>query len=125
MAGLGLLLRVRIRAGWNTLRFGRPGHRYLSGALGLGGVALSIFLFLVYRILLLTARSAGEAILDLLIARTLLFLLLFLLAGAVPFVSATLFSPGDLSLLRATPIQPAAVVAARLLDGAVVSSAQI
>lgn len=119
-----LLLRLRLRAAWNAVRFGRPMPLLVGAALALGSLALFVAIFLLFAALLTTARVAGEETLHRLIGRTALFLFLFLLAGAVPFVSSTLFAPGDLPLLLASPARPAAVVLARLLDAVVVSSAQ-
>ena len=50
------------------------------------------------------------------------YVFFFLLAGSVPFVAATLFQAGDLSLLLATPVPPRALVAAKLLDAALANA---
>lgn len=113
MRGLGLLLNMRWRAARNAVRFARPAHRLLGAALSLGGAALFVVLFLIFAALLSATRATGEETLHRLIARTLLFLFLFLLGGAVPFVASTLFAPGDLPLLLAAPARPLAVVVAR------------
>lgn len=124
-ADLALLLGQRARAARNAVRFAPRVHRLVGGALGLGGLALFAGIFAAFFVLLLGAREAGNVLLvHALVGRTFLFLFLFLLAGAVPFVSGTLFAPGDLPLLLASPARPGAVVIARLLDAVWVSSAQ-
>ena len=124
-ADLWLLLRLRARSAWNAVRFAKPLHRRVGAVLGLGSLLLFAGIFAAFRVLLAAVAQTGETdLLHALIGRTFLFLFLFLLAGAVPFVSGALFAPGDLALLLAAPVRPGAVVVARLLDAALVSSAQ-
>lgn len=121
----GLLLRLRLRTGWNALRFLSRAHRIVSGLLFVGGIALFALILVLFAVLLGTTRTAaGPALQHSLIERTVLFLFLFLLSGGVPFVSSTLLTAGDLPLLAAAPVRPAAIVAARLVDAILVSSAQ-
>jgi hypothetical protein len=125
MNDLLLLLALRWRTTLNNVRFGKRTHRIVGGALALGGALLFVALLIGFAAVLLGAtRQAGPALRDALVARTFFFLFLFLLAGAVPFVSGVLFTPNDLPLLLASPVRPAAVIAARLLDAAFVASAQ-
>ena len=124
MSDLRLLFALRWRMAVNGARFAKPLHRLVGTLLAVGGLLLFAAIFVLFSLLLIAARAAGEGVLHPLIARTILFLFLFLLAGAVPFVSSTLFAPGDLPLLLASPARPGALVVARLWDAALVSSAQ-
>ena len=121
---LRLLLRLRARAWWNALRVAPPLHRWVGGILGLGSVVLFGLIFAAFAALLIGVRAQGADLATALVGRTVFFLFLFLLAGAIPFVSGVLLAPGDLPLLASSPIRPAAVVLARLLDAVVVSSGQ-
>ncbi len=124
-ADLWLLLALRARSAVNAVRFARPLHRLVGALLGGASLLLFVGIFAAFRVLLAAVAQTGdEALLHALVGRTFLFLFLFLLAGAVPFVSGALFAPGDLALLLAAPVRPGAVVVARLLDAAIVSSAQ-
>jgi ABC-2 type transport system permease protein len=119
-----LLLALRLRSLWNAARFAPPTHRRIGALLGAGAVLLFGAIFAVFLLLLGATRGAGDDVLRALIDRTVFYLFLFLLAGAVPFVSSTLFAAGDLPLLAAAPVRPGAVVAARLVDAVFASSAQ-
>ena len=121
-----LLLRMRVRSGWNAVRFAPPGQRRIGIVLTAGSVLLFVvILFAFHSFLLRTAQTAGHDALAQLIHRTVLFLFLFLLAGGVPFVSSTLLATGDLALLAAAPLRPVAIASARLLDAVLVSSGQL
>lgn len=121
----GLLLRLRLRSMINAVRFGRPAYRRIGVLLGFGAAALFVVVLLVaYALLVGTERVAGPEVQQLLIARTGLFLFLFLLAGAVPFVSSTLFAPADIALLLTSPAPPTWVLLARLLDAVAAASGQ-
>lgn len=125
LTDLWLLLALRARSAGNAVRFAKPLYRRIGALLGGASLLLFVGIFAAFRVLLAAVAQTGEPdLLHALIGRTFLFLFLFLFAGAVPFVSGALFAPGDLTLLLATPVRPGAVVAARLLDAAVVSSAQ-
>lgn len=125
MKHLALLLGMRLRSAWNAYRFARPLYRWVGMGLSGGSFGFFVLIFFLSLALLAGAEAVGgEPARNRLIERGVQFLFLFLLAGAVPFVSATLLAPGDLSLLLATPARPAAVVIARLLDAAAVASAQ-
>jgi ABC-2 type transport system permease protein len=121
---LGLLLRLRFLSYRNGLRFAPPLHRIMGGALSLGAVLLFIVILVAFGALLTATKETSPALLRPLIERTVFFLFLFLVAGGIPFVSGVLLTAGDLSLLAGTPLCPAAIVLARLLDSVVVSSAQ-
>lgn len=119
-----LLLRLRLQTARGAVRLAGPAQRGVGLLLGLGAVVLFVLITVLFGALLSATRTVQPALLAPLIERTVLFLFLFLLAGAVPFVSSTLFTFGDLPLLASTPIRPAALVCARLVDAVVVSSAQ-
>lgn len=122
---LRLLLRLRAYSWWNAVRAAPPAHKWVGGLLGVGSVALFGVIFAAFAALLVGVRTQGapEGV-SVLVERTVFFLFLFLLAGAIPFVSGVLLSPGDLPLLAASPVRPSAIVLARLMDAIVVSSGQ-
>lgn len=118
-----LLLRLRWQTWRNGVRFAPRVHQLIGALLLLGGAALFVVVYVAFGALLQT--TAQNPVLQTeLIGRTVFYLFLFLLAGGIPFVSGVLLTPGDLPLLGATPLRPRALVAARLLDAVVVSSAQ-
>jgi ABC-2 type transport system permease protein len=119
-----LLLALRLRTAWNSTRFAPPQHRLIGGVLSFGSLALFVAIWVAYAALLSTTRQQSPALFSALIERTVFFLFLFLLAGGIPFVSGVLLAPGDLPLLAVSPVRPAVVVAARLLDAIGVSSGQ-
>jgi ABC-2 type transport system permease protein len=122
---LGLLLRLRLLSYRNSLRFAPPVHRLIGGGLALGATLLFLVILAAFGGFLTATRTQqGPALMRLLIERAAFYLFLFLVAGGIPFVSGVLLTAGDLSLLAGTPVRPAAVVLARLLDSVVVSSAQ-
>jgi hypothetical protein len=123
---LRLLVRLRIRSGWNAARFASPVNRRVGTALSAGSALLfGVILLAFHSFLTQTEGTAGPDALAELIQRTVLYLFLFLLAGGVPFVSSTLLATGDLALLAAAPVRPSAIAAARLLDAVIVSSGQL
>jgi ABC-2 type transport system permease protein len=121
---LGYLLRLRVLSYRNGLRFAPPLHRMVGGVLALGAVLLFAVILFAFGALLNAARAQNPALMRLLIERAVFFLFLFLIAGGIPFVSGVLLTAGDLPLLVSTPVRPAALVLARLLDSVVISSAQ-
>nr|CAA9275917.1 hypothetical protein AVDCRST_MAG63-3239 [uncultured Armatimonadetes bacterium] len=124
LAHLRLLLGMRLRAARNGVRFASVRERWFLAGLAAASLALFVVIAGAFGGLLWGTRRLGEDTLHLLIARTLLYLFLLLLGSAVPFAASTLFAPGDLVLLLATPARPAAVVLARLVDVVLVASAQ-
>jgi len=124
-AALRLLLWQRACSWRNAIRFAPRLHRRIGGAFALGGAVLFVAILIAASALFVTVRqiTLGETWARL-ADQTVFFLFLFLLAGAVPFVSATLLAPGDLPLLASAPVRPAAIVAARLLDAVVAASGQ-
>ena len=120
-----LLLTLRFRSYVNGIRAARPALKWVGGGLSAGSLLLFFGILIAFRFLLSqTAQAQGPAAVHAMVAEADLYLFLFLLAGAVPFVSGVLFTAGDLALLAASPIPPAALVVARLFDAVVVSSAQ-
>lgn len=119
-----LLMGLRLRAYVNGVRFASPPRRLIGGLLAAGGVALFGLILVAFGALLTVTGAQSVALRDELIGRTVFYLFLFLVAGGIPFVSGVLLSPGDLPLLAGVPIRPASLVAARLVDAVVISSAQ-
>jgi ABC-2 type transport system permease protein len=121
-----LLFRLRFRAYRNGVGAATPAQKWVGALLSGGGALLFVTILLAFVGLLTQARSVqGAPGVRVLIGETCEYLFLFLLAGAIPFVSGVLFSPGDLSLLAGAPIRPVALVAGRLFDAVVASSAQM
>lgn len=117
-----LLMRVRLRSGWNSAKVSIRARPLVSGVLFAISLLLFTGIFAGFRLAFDIADT--QAILPQIIRQTLLYLFLFLFAGAVPFVSSTLLQSGDYSLLFASPISPRAVVAAKLVDATVTNSLQ-
>lgn len=99
---------------------------------GLAVFGLMLFAVVAVVCLALVRLAQGDVSLDAgltpaaraLAGRACEYLFFFLLAGSVPFVAATLFQSDDLPLLLVSPVSPHAIVAAKLLDSAVVNAAQ-
>ncbi len=124
-AALRILLWQRALSWRNAIRFAPRLHRRIGAAFALGGAVLFVLILVAASALFAGVRQvAGAETFARLADQTVFFLFLFLLAGAVPFVSATLLAPGDLPLLASAPVRPAAIVAARLLDAVVAASGQ-
>ncbi len=118
----GLMMRLRLLSGRNVAREMWRRNPIVSVAVGLlatalfGGVYVGfLFIFGIAVRLNMLAET---------IYQIFYFLFLFLLAGAVPFVSATLLQSSDYALLYSSPVPPRAIVAAKLLDATVVNSLQ-
>ena len=117
-----LLLRLRLRGLANGISAAPPAHKWIGGILSAGSGLLFLTILIAFDALL--DRAQPLAIRDALIAETVLYLFTFLLAGAIPFVSGVLFTPGDLVLLAGAPVRPVDLVGARLVDATIAASAQ-
>lgn len=117
-----LLVWVRVRSGWNMLHNAlRERPTVAIGLATLGavlfvGVGVGFWAFFQFAHQMNVFRPTVE--------QMFYFLLLFLLAGAVPFVASTLLHSSDYTLLFSAPITPRAVVASKLLDATVTNSLQ-
>ena len=125
-----LLVRARLRMLANTVRAAPRWQRGVVAALTLFSVGLFLVIAATTAALVLLAQN-GRAITEgltraalTLIGKTEEYLFFFLLAGSIPFVSATLFQADDLPLLLTTPLSPRTIVAAKLLDAGIVNAAQ-
>jgi ABC-2 type transport system permease protein len=118
-----LLVKVRLLSLWNVARHSAARHKLLSALLTCVGSALCIAIFAGFLFFLRLGgglqHGTQELIYDLFY-----FLLLFLFAGAVPFVASTLLHSADYLLLSAAPIRPRTVIAAKLLDATVTNCLQ-
>ena len=121
-----VLVRARWRMAWNAARAAPPWHRAVLAVLSLFTLGLfALIAACCAALVLLTqggARSALTPATHSLIGHIFEYVFFFLLAGSVPFVAATLFQAGDLTLLLATPAPPRALVAAKLLDAALANA---
>ncbi len=116
----GLMMRLRLLSGRNVAREMWRRNPLLSVAVSLLGTALFGAVYIGFLLLFGIAEKMnilGEVAYQ-------IFYFLFLLAGAVPFVSATLLQSSDYALLYSSPLPPRAIVAAKLLDATVVNSLQ-
>lgn len=125
-----LLVRARLRMLVNTVRAAPHWQRGVVAGLTLFSLGLFLVIAATTAALVLLAQNGhpiGEGLTPaarMLIGKTEEYLFFFLLAGSIPFVSATLFQADDLPLLLTTPLSPRAIVAAKLLDAGVVNAAQ-
>ncbi len=118
----GLMMRLRLLSGRNIAREMWRRNPLLAVAVSLLGTALFGAVFVGF--LLFFGIAERMSILSETAYQVFYFLFLFLLAGAVPFVSATLLQSSDYALLYSSPLAPRAIVAAKLLDATVVNSLQ-
>lgn len=118
----GLMMRLRLLSGRNIAREMWRRNPLLSIAVSLLGTALFGAVYVGF--LLFFGIAERMNILGETAYQIFYFLFLFLLAGAVPFVSATLLQASDYALLYSSPLPPRAIVAAKLLDATVVNSLQ-
>ncbi len=116
------LIRYRLVAAWNAARFSTPRQRFVSFALSLVSVGLAIGVYAGFR-LVMAVRGAGDAG-EALTHELVYAVFLFMLAGSVPFLAATLLHPGDVALLGSAPVLPRHVVFVRILEGAAAGAAQ-
>lgn len=117
-----LLMRTRLLSAKNVARDSLQKHPVLSFGLSLLGIGLFL---LVYGLFLSLFRFAARF--DLLLEvcyQVFYLLLLFLFAGAVPFIASTLLQSSEYSLLFHAPVPPRTIIAAKLIDATVVSSLQ-
>lgn len=117
-----LLLRVRLRGGWNLLCDAVRQRTALSAGFTLLGVGLFGSVLMAFYAFFHFAARLGA--LEETVYQVFYFLLLFLLAGAVPFVASTLLHSADYGLLFSSPLPPRAIVAAKLLDATLSNSIQ-
>ncbi len=118
----GLMMRLRLLSGRNTAREMWRRNPLLSVAVSLLGTALFGAVYVGFLLFFGIANRIN--VLSETTYQVFYFLFLFLLAGAVPFVSATLLQSSDYALLYSSPVPPRAIVAAKLLDATVVNSLQ-
>lgn len=119
---IGILIKYRLRAAWNTVRFATPRQRAVSLALSGLTVLLALGVYIGARLVMM-ARGSGDAAGG--VTHELIYaVFLFMLAGSVPFLAATLLHPGDVALLGTAPVKPTHVVFVRLLEGAAAGAAQ-
>src|SRR5687768_17537051 len=110
------LMRLRAQSIWNTVRSLPTRHRVIHTIFGVGALVVFVLVLVGFARFVSTARTSDPTLANLLVERVVFLLFLFLFAGGLPFVSGVLLTPGDLTLLAATPLRPPAVVAARLMD---------
>jgi ABC-2 type transport system permease protein len=94
----------------------------LSVGIVLGSVLLFVVIWFGFQAFFALPKSPVQQ--RALISEVMFFLLLFLWAGAVPFVAGTLLHAADWLLLGATPVRAGAVVSLRILDATVTNSLQ-
>lgn len=124
------LVRARLQMLANTVRAAPRWQLGVVAGLTLFSVGLFWVIAATTAALVLLAQN-GQSISEgltsaalTLIGKTEEYLFFFLLAGSIPFVSATLFQADDLPLLLTAPLSPRTIVAAKLLDAGVVNAAQ-
>jgi ABC-2 type transport system permease protein len=117
-----ILVRYRLLAASNAARSLTPRQRWISVVLSLVSLALAAGVYGGFRLVMLFrgTGSGGPALAHELVYAT----FLFMLAGSVPFLAATLLHPGDLALLGTAPVRPAHVLAVRLVEGATAGALQ-
>ena len=122
----GVLVRARWRMAINGARDAPTWHKTVLALLSLFTLGLfSVIAAACAGLVLLTQGGARATLTPAtlsLIGHVFEYVFFFLLAGSVPFVAATLFQAGDLTLLLATPVSPRALVAAKLLDAALANA---
>ena len=117
-----LLIWVRWRSGLNLIQSSLKSRPAVASGLGVLGLTLFVGVGLGFWIFFQFAHQLG--VFPSTVEQMFYFLLLFLLAGAVPFVASTLLHSSDYLLLFSAPITPRAVVASKLLDATVTNSLQ-
>ena len=118
-----LLIRTRIKAARNVAVDHWRRQRVLTMALTIAGIGL--FGAMCVGFLLSFEFSAELGVLTETVYQAFYYLFLLLLAGAVPFVAATLLQSEDYNLLFAAPVQPRTVIASKLLDATITNSIQV
>ncbi len=117
-----VLLRYRFRALWNSVRFSTPRQRVLGVVLWALALLLAAGVYVGFLVVTML-RGVGDAGVAL-THEIALSVFLFMLAGSVPFLAATLLHPGDVELLGTMPVRVRHVVAVRLLEGALAGAVQ-
>ena len=117
-----LLIKIRLLSARNIALDSLRRQTLLTLALAFLGVGLFAAVYFAFFVFFRYAERLG--VLDEIIYQVFYFLFLFLLAGAAPFVAATLLHSADYGLLFNAPLPPRAVIAAKLLDATVTNSAQ-
>ncbi len=116
------LIRYRLLAAVNSARFSTPRQRLVLLILTLVSAALALAVYVGFR-LVLSIRGSTAATAA--ITHEMVYaVFLFMLAGSVPFLAATLLHPGDVALLGAAPIHARDVVLVRILEGTAAGAAQ-
>lgn len=118
----GLMIKLRLMSGRNIALDMWRRSPLMSVAVSLMSVALFGAVYVGFLFFFSIAEKMG--VLGETAYQIFYFLFLFLLAGAVPFVSATLLQSSDYALLYSSPLPPRAIVATKLLDATVVNSLQ-
>ncbi len=117
-----LLIKIRLLSARNIALDSLRRQTLLTLALAIFGVGLFAAVSFAFFAFFRYAEQLG--VFREIVYQVFYFLFLFLLAGAAPFVAATLLHSADYGLLFNAPAPPRAVVAAKLLDATVINSAQ-
>ena len=117
-----LLLKIRLLSAKNVAIDSLRRQTLLTLTLALLGAGLFAAVYLAFFVFF--RYAAHLDVLEEIIYQVFYFLFLFLLAGAAPFVAATLLHSSDYGLLFNAPLPPRAVIAAKLLDATAANSAQ-
>ena len=117
-----LLMRIRMQSARNIAREALQRHPLLT--IGLSTLGIVLFLAVYVAFLGFFDFAARLDVLPETVYQVFYFLFLFLLAGAVPFIVATLLHSADYSLLFSAPTPPRTVISAKLLDATVTNSLQ-
>ena len=117
-----LLIKIRLISARNIALDSLRRQTLLTLALAILGVGLFAAVYLAFFVFFRYSQRLG--VFDEIIYQVFYFLFLFLLAGAAPFVAATLLQSADYALLFNAPVPPRAVIAAKLLDATVTNSVQ-
>ena len=117
-----LLIKVRLLSARNIALDSLRRQRPFTVGLTVLGVLLFAAVYGAFFVFLHFAERLG--VFHEVVYQVFYFLFLFLLAGATPFVAATLLQSSDYGLLFNAPLPPRAIVAAKLLDATVTNSVQ-
>ena len=117
-----LLIKIRLMSARNIVIDSLRRQSLLTLALAILGVGLFAAVYFAFYVFFRYSERLG--VFDEIIYQVFYFLFLFLLAGAAPFVAATLLQSADYALLFNAPVPPRAVIAAKLLDATVTNSVQ-
>ena len=99
-------------------------HKSPLICLGLGAMGAALFCGVGIGFTIFYGVAAASGFLIEAVYSVYYFLLLFLFAGAVPFVATTLLHSSDYALLFNAPTPPRTVIAAKLLDATITNSLQ-